>query len=88
MSDRSTDAGHPPKRPPSRPADGGTSDLPAGLSAPARRALAGAGIFGLADLSARTETEVLRLHGMGPKAMGLLRAALAARGLTFADGSR
>jgi hypothetical protein len=34
-----------------------------------------------------SEAEVLKLHGMGPKALGLIRQALAAKGLTFADGS-
>ena len=58
---------------------------PPGLSAPARRALAGAGIVDLEHLAARTEKEVLALHGMGPKAMAPLRAALAAAGLAFAQ---
>lgn len=60
------------------------SDLPDRLSAPARRALAGAGVERLDQLATKTEAELLRLHGMGPKAMGQLREALAARGMTFA----
>ena len=56
----------------------------AGLAAPAKRALAGAGIRSLADLARRTETEVAALHGMGPNALRLLREKLAARGLGFA----
>ncbi|MFK7603502.1 hypothetical protein ACI3L1_14955 [Deinococcus sp. SM5_A1] len=58
--------------------------LPPGLSAPARRALAGAGIDTAEQLTAHTEKEVLSLHGLGPKALGPLRAALAASGLQFA----
>jgi hypothetical protein len=60
------------------------SDLPK-LSAPARRALAGAGYHRLAQLSEVREDEIARLHGMGPKALRELRDALAARGLSFAS---
>lgn len=75
---------------PSKPSssDASADALPAGLSAPARRALAGAGIATLEDLASRTEADVLRLHGMGPKAMGALRQALADRGRSFASGGR
>lgn len=59
------------------------SDLPRAIGAPARRALAGAGITRLDQLTWWTETELLRLHGMGPKAVSALREALAARGLAF-----
>jgi hypothetical protein len=53
------------------------------LSAPAQRALAGAGIKTLHQLAAKTEKEILALHGMGPASMPALRHALAAEGLTF-----
>ena len=59
-------------------------DLPAGLSKPARRALAG--YSRLEQLTEVSEGELLRLHGMGPKALDELRRALAARGLSFAKG--
>ncbi len=62
------------------------SDLPTALAAPARRALVGAGYTSLAQLSAASEAELLKLHGMGPKALGQLREALAAQGLAFAGG--
>lgn len=58
-------------------------DLPR-LSAPARRALAAAGISRLEQLTTMTEAELLSLHGMGPKATDELRGALAARGLSLA----
>ena len=61
------------------------SDLPAGLSAPARRALAGAGISHLAQLTRLTESEVKKLHGIGPNALAQLRQALAARGISYRD---
>ena len=44
------------------------SDLPSVLAKPARRALAGAGFVRLEQLTTDSEAEVLRLHGMGPKA--------------------
>ena len=60
-------------------------DLPIRLSAPARRALAAAGIDTLADLSRWTEKDVLALHGIGPTAIPPLREALAEAGLAFAN---
>lgn len=60
------------------------SDLPAKLSSPARRALLQAGYERLEQLTALSERELLKLHGMGPKALDQLRHALAARGLSFA----
>ncbi|MGI8403289.1 MAG: DNA-binding protein [Thermomicrobiales bacterium] len=60
------------------------SDLPPGISAPARRALAGVRIESLEQCATRTEAEILELHGMGPKALGIIRSALDAKGLTFA----
>jgi hypothetical protein len=61
------------------------TDLPK-LGAPARRALLGAGSTRLEDLTKVTESDVMKLHGMGPNAMGALRDALRARGLSFRDG--
>jgi hypothetical protein len=65
--------------------DGAENDLPSGLAKPAQRALAGAGYTRLEQLSKVSETEVRELHGMGPKALDLIRDALAAKGQTFAD---
>lgn len=71
----------------SRPAAGRSreGDLPTGLGRPARRALAGAGYRRLEQLARLDESEVGGLHGVGPKALGQLRRALAARGLSFAS---
>jgi hypothetical protein len=63
-------------------------DLPAGLAAPARRALVQAGYAQLDQLAGVSEAEIKRLHGMGPRALDLLRRALGARDLSFADGKR
>ncbi|MFC4452742.1 DNA-binding protein [Deinococcus sonorensis] len=60
-----------------------SSDLPAAIGRPALRALTGAGITRLTDLTAWTAEDLLRLHGFGPKALGLLREALAARHLSL-----
>jgi hypothetical protein len=64
--------------------EGSNTDLPSKLSRPARRALVGAGYARLEQLAGVTEAEVLRLHGMGPRALDQLRSALAARGQSFA----
>lgn len=61
------------------------NDLPRDLSQPARRALSGAGIQRLEQLSHFSEADIKRLHGIGPKAMMQLRRDLAAKGLSFAD---
>ena len=53
------------------------------LSAPARRALAHAGIRTIGELATRTEKEVMGLHGMGKTSLPKLQAALAIAGLTF-----
>ena len=57
--------------------------FPPGLAAPAARALANAGITTLEQLADVSERELRQLHGMGPNAIGKLRAALEARGLSF-----
>jgi hypothetical protein len=63
------------------------SGFPAGLAAPARRALAGAGYTRLDQLTRVCAAELMKLHGMGPRALEQLRAALAARGWSFAEPS-
>lgn len=62
-----------------------TSDLPK-IGAPATRALESVGITRLEQLTQHTEKELLELHGMGPKAIRILREALADRGLSFSGG--
>jgi DNA-directed RNA polymerase alpha subunit len=61
------------------------TDLPK-LAAPARRALLGAGYTRLEDLTRVTESDLMKLHGMGANAMRALRDALQERGLSFRDG--
>ena len=62
------------------------SDLPIKLSAPARRALVGAGYLRLEQLANLSEAEIKQLHGIGPNALKQLRFALSAKGLSFANG--
>jgi hypothetical protein len=50
-----------------------------------RSRLAGLGYTRLEQLKGANEDEVLKLHGMGPKAMQLLRQALEARGFSFTE---
>lgn len=64
-------------------ARGNTADDLPKLAAPARRALASAGVANLAQLSGLREMDVAVLHGMGPNAMATLKAAMKARGLGF-----
>jgi DNA-directed RNA polymerase alpha subunit len=64
-------------------ADSVRGGFPAGISRPALRALAGAGLNDLQSLSRVTEAELLALHGMGPKATSLIKAAMKDRGLRF-----
>jgi hypothetical protein len=53
------------------------------LSQPALRALAGAGIQRLEQLTGFSEVQIRQLHGIGPNALKQLHAALAAKGLIF-----
>jgi predicted RecB family nuclease len=61
-----------------------TEGFMAGLSAPAQRALAAAGINTLQQLAKKSEADILALHGMGPASIPKLRQALAKAGLTLA----
>lgn len=57
--------------------------FPTGVGGPALRALHAAGVRSMADLQDRTKAELLALHGMGPRALGILGDALAASGRGF-----
>jgi hypothetical protein len=60
-------------------------DLPAAIGRPATGALHEAGVTRLSQLPPYRERDLLAMHGVGPKAVRLLRAALAERGLRLAD---
>lgn len=52
--------------------------LPTTIGKPALRALAAAGLTTLRDVAVYSDAELLAMHGVGPKAVRLLRAALIA----------
>ena len=55
------------------------------IGSPATRALAEAGITTLEQVGQHRAADLLALHGVGPKAIAILRSALADRGETFPD---
>lgn len=57
--------------------------FPKGLGQPALRALAAAGYTRVDQLTTAREKDLMALHGMGPKALGILKSALMTRGLAF-----
>lgn len=59
-------------------------DLPK-LAAPARRALASAGIFTLDDLQRISPQALADLHGMGPNALAVLDQACASAGFVIGE---
>ena len=54
--------------------------FPTGVSGPTLRALARARVRTMNDLAKWTEDDLKALHGVGPKALRLLKDALARRG--------
>jgi DNA-directed RNA polymerase alpha subunit len=56
-------------------------NFPKGVSQPALRALVRAGYKTLDDLTKVKEADLAKLHGMGPKALGLIKEALKQKGL-------
>jgi hypothetical protein len=58
-------------------------DWPQGIGAPARRALAQAGYTRLDQLNGAPHATLSQLHGMGPKALAVLDAALKAHGMAL-----
>jgi hypothetical protein len=57
--------------------------FPRGVSKPAQRALASAGYTRLDQLTRARESDLAALHGMGPKALNLLKEALKQEGKAF-----
>ena len=67
-----------------RTKDGSEPAFPKGVAKPALRALASVGVFHLDQVTRFTEAELLALHGMGPKAIGLINYAHRAQGKSLA----
>lgn len=61
-----------------------TDELPR-IGAPATRALAGIGVTRLSQLTEHRAVDLLKLHGMGPRAITILRQALAEQDLSLRD---
>ncbi len=61
------------------------NDLPK-IGAPATRALAAVGITSLKQVSLWREEDLAELHGMGPKALDILKKTLKEKGLSFKSG--
>jgi DNA-directed RNA polymerase alpha subunit len=59
------------------------SDFPKAIGAPATGALLHEGYSRLEQLAQLTEAELLKIHGVGPKAVRILRETLATKGLSF-----
>lgn len=59
-------------------------EFPVGIGKPATRALIAAGITKLKELIEISEKELLKLHGVGPKAIRILKEELQKQGLDFA----
>lgn len=55
------------------------------IGSPATRALNSAGIKYLEDLTGQSENSLAAMHGVGPKAVRLLKQALAEAGLSLLD---
>lgn len=62
------------------------TEFPHGIGKVARRELALNGYTTYEQLTRVTAAELLRIHGVGPKAIRILGEELAARGLGFATG--
>jgi predicted flap endonuclease-1-like 5' DNA nuclease len=62
--------------------------LPSGIGSPAHRALAAAGITRLEQFTSISEEELLKLHGVGPKAIRIIKESLRENGLAFAKAER
>lgn len=69
---------------PSKPMEQPESALPKGIGKPATRALAAAGVSRLGQVTRFSEAQLLALHGVGPKAVGIIKAALEAQGKSLA----
>jgi DNA-directed RNA polymerase alpha subunit len=50
---------------------------------PAKNALSNIGITTLQQLTKLTEKELLQIHGVGPKAVGIIKEAMKKEGISF-----
>lgn len=64
-----------------------STEFPLEIGKTARRALALNGLATFGQLTEVSEVELSALHGIGPKALRILRENLAARGQSFCDSA-
>lgn len=62
------------------------TEFPSSMGKVAPRELAAHGITRFDQLTEWTEADLLAIHGVGPKAIRILRDELDSRNLSFADG--
>ncbi|MCT8137770.1 hypothetical protein H1D32_08370 [Anaerobacillus sp. CMMVII] len=55
------------------------------LSSPAKNALVHEGIDNLQELSKYTEKQILKIHGIGPASLPIMRSLLKEEGLSFKE---
>ena len=67
-------------RPVSRPLG---HPIPTKIGQPATRALAAAGLMNLEMIAQVSESDLLALHGVGPKAIRILRSAMQEAGIEW-----
>lgn len=61
------------------------TEFPASIGKVARRELAVHGLTQYAQLADRSERDLLDIHGVGPKAIRILREELRSKGLSFRE---
>lgn len=64
-------------------APSGPDSLPKAIGKPATQALLAAGVSSLSEVTKLSSSELLAMHGVGPKAVSLLEAELIRRGLAL-----
>jgi hypothetical protein len=62
------------------------SAFPKGLAKPAPRALASVGVTSLDKVARFSESQLLELQGMGPRAIEAIKTALQVQGNSLAEG--
>jgi hypothetical protein len=75
----------PPAETPKADLEEGEHDFPKHIGRTATSALLAAGYTRLEQLTKVRETDIKMLHGVGPKALNILRTMLAEKGLAFTD---
>jgi uncharacterized protein YdhG (YjbR/CyaY superfamily) len=68
--------------------EGLKTEFPASMGRVAPRELANAGYTRLKQLTRVTEAELLKIHGVGPKAIRILRELLAEKGMSFGTAGK